>query len=108
MAEVDASISPMMSTAQLYVSGLSYKINPSRMILNKVTDVEFQDMDGTVQELEDDKLYRLIADLYSGQMLGAVTEQSYGILSIVPKDAEGNEIPVEQLEEHIIYVNGTP
>lgn len=106
MAEVDASISPIMSTAQLYVSGLSYKINPSRMILNKVTDVEFQDMDGTVQELEDDRLYRLIADLYSGQMLGAVTEQSYGILSIVPKDAEGNEIPVEQLEEHIIYVNG--
>lgn len=106
MAEVDASISPLMSTAQLYVSGLSYKINPSRMILNKVTDVEFQDMDGSSEELEDDKLYRLVADLYSGQMLGAVTEQSYGILSIVPKDAQGNEIPVEQLEEHIIYVGG--
>ncbi len=106
MAEVDASISPMMTTAQLYVSGLTYTINPSRMILNKVTDVKFQDMDGNVQELEDDKLYRLIADLYSGQMLGAVTEQSYGILSIVPKDAQGNEIPIEQLEEHIIYVDG--
>lgn len=106
MAEVDASISPIMSTAQLYVSGLCYTINPSRMILNKVTDVEFQDMDGMVQELEDDKLYRLVADLYSGQMLGAVTEQSYGILSIVPKDAQGNEIPIDQLEEHIIYADG--
>lgn len=106
IAEVDASISPIMTTAQLYVSGLAYTANPNRMILNKVTDVNLQDMEGNVEELEDDKLYRLVADLYSGQMMGAVTEQSYGILSIVPKDAQGNEIPMENLEDHIISVDG--
>lgn len=106
MAEVDASISPLMPTAQLYVSGLSYTINPNRMILNKVTEVELQDASGRVEDLEDDKLYRLVADLYSGQMLGAVTEQSYGILSIVPKDAQGVEIPIEKLEDYIISIDG--
>ena len=65
-----------------------------------------QDREGNLEELEDDKLYRLVADLYSGQMMGAVSEQSYGILSLVPKDAEGNEIPIENLEDHIIYVDG--
>lgn len=106
MAEVDASISPMMSTAQLYTSGITYTVNPSRLILNKVTDVDLQDMSGKVQDLEDDKLYRLVADLYSGQMLGAVSDQSFGILSVVPKDAQGNEISMENLEDHIIHVDG--
>lgn len=106
MAEVDASISPLMPTAQLYSSGLSYTLNPNRIILNKVTEVGLRDIAGNVQELEDGKLYRLVADLYSGQMLGAVTEQSYGILSIAPKDAQGNEIPMEELEDHIIYIDG--
>ena len=106
IAEVDASISPIMTTAQLYVGGLAYTANTKRMILNKVTDVNLQDREGNLEELEDDKLYRLVADLYSGQMMGAVSEQSYGILSLVPKGAEGNEIPIENLEDHIIYVDG--
>lgn len=106
MAEVDASISPIMSTAQLYSSGLTYTINPSRMMMNRVTETELQDMSGKVQELEDDKLYRMVADLYSGQMLGAVTDQSHGILSIVPKDAQGNEIPMDKMEEYIVYIDG--
>ena len=100
VAEVDASISPIMTTAQLFVSGLNYTLNPNRLILNKVTDISLAD--GT--ELEDEKLYRVVADLYSGQMLGAVTDQSFGILSIVPKDVQGN--PVEDLEDYIVYDQG--
>ncbi|MEY8391045.1 5'-nucleotidase C-terminal domain-containing protein [Lachnospiraceae bacterium 45-W7] len=106
MAEVDASISPMMTTAQLYTSGLTYTINPSRMFLNRVTNISLQDMEGNTSELENDRLYRVIADLYTGQMLGAVEKQSYGILSVVPRDAKGREISAEELEEHIIYTDG--
>ncbi|NBH12931.1 bifunctional metallophosphatase/5'-nucleotidase [Lachnospiraceae bacterium] len=106
MAEVDASISPMMTTAQLYTSGLTYTINPSRMFLNRVTNISLQDMEGNTAELENDRLYRVIADLYTGQMLGAVEKQSYGILSVVPRDAKGREISAEELEEHIIYTDG--
>ena len=52
--------------------------------------------DGQRVELQDDKLYRIVADLYSGQMLSAVTDMSYGILSIVPKYADGT--PIEDFE----------
>lgn len=100
-AEVDASISPMMDTAQLFISGLSYTYNPHRLILNKVTDITLMDLKGNVEELEDDKLYRVVADLYSGQMLSAVSDKSFGILSITPKDANGNVI--EDLEQHIVH-----
>lgn len=106
IAEVDASISPIMTTAQLYTSGVSYTLNPNRLILNKVTDVSLQDMDGEREELQDEMLYRVVADLYSGQMLGAVSAKSYGILSITPKDAQGNEIPMDRLEDYIVHRNG--
>lgn len=106
VAEVDASVSPMMTTAQLYTSGITYTLNPNRLILNKVTDVDLQDMTGKTEDLQDDKLYRVVADLYSGQMLGAVSDQSFGILSVTPKDAQGNEIPIEQLEDYIVHRNG--
>lgn len=103
-AEIDASISDLMTTARLYVSGLNFTFNPNRMILNKVTDVCLTDgAEGRV-ELEDDKLYRVVADLYSGQMLSAVTDMSYGLLSIVPKYADGT--PIEDFEDVIIMENG--
>lgn len=55
-------------------------------------------------ELQDDQLYRVVADLYSGQMLSAVTEMSYGILSIVPKYADGT--PITDFEDVILTKNG--
>lgn len=104
LAEVDASISPIMSEARLYMSGLHYTANPNRLILNRVTDVYLSNGSGERIEIEDNQLYRVAADLYSGQMLGVVTEKSYGILSIVPKDEDGNSIV--NLEDHIIYYDG--
>lgn len=100
VAEIDASISDYMTTARLYMSGLNFSYNPNRMILNKVTDAYLVDHDGNRVELQDDKLYRVVADLYSGQMLSAVTDMSYGLLSLVPKDAAGN--PIEDFEDAII------
>ncbi|MEG1947364.1 MAG: bifunctional UDP-sugar hydrolase/5'-nucleotidase [Lachnospiraceae bacterium] len=106
MAEVDASISPILVVAQLYTSGISYKLNPNRLILNRVTDTELQDMEGKEEKIQEDKLYRVVADLYTGHMLGTVKGQSFGILSIVPKDINGKEIPKEELEDYIVYKNG--
>lgn len=109
-AEIDASVSSLMSAAQLYPSGMKWVYNPNRLILNRVTevgltgdtlehtDVYYQDK---MEEIEDDKLYRVIAGLYSAQMLGAVEDKSYGILSVTPKDKEGNVIT--DFEEHIIH-----
>ncbi len=103
-AEIDASMSDMMTTARLYLSGINFSFNPHRLILNKVTDCYMTDRAGRRVEIQDDKLYRVVCDLYSGQMLGAVTDVSYGILSIQPKFADGT--PIENIEDAIITSNG--
>ena len=102
-AEVDASVSDFMTTARLYCSGLNFTYNPNRMILNKVTDC-YLTKEGQRIEIQDDQLYHVVTDLYTGQMLGSVNKMSYGLLSLEPKDKDGN--PIENLENHIIKENG--
>ncbi|MDO5799894.1 MAG: bifunctional UDP-sugar hydrolase/5'-nucleotidase [Eubacteriales bacterium] len=99
-AEVDASVSDFMTTARLYCSGLNFTYNPHRMILNKVTDCYLTRTDGERTEIQDDKLYHVVTDLYTGQMLGSVMKMSYGLLSLEPKDKDGN--PIENLEDQAI------
>lgn len=99
-AEIDASISNFMTSARLYTDGLYWNYNPNRMILGKVTDVYLCDANEERVEIEDDKLYRVVTDFYTSQMLGGVTDLSYGLLSIVPKFADGT--PVERYEDAVI------
>ena len=110
IAEVDASISPLMPTAQLFSSGMKWEYNPNRLILNRVTDTGLvQDYTGNEDEvsydqtekIEDSKLYRVVSGLYSAQMLGTVNDKSKGILSITPKNKEGDAI--EDFEQYIIH-----
>ena len=100
VAEVDASISDFMTIARLYCSGMNFTYNPHRMILNKVTDCYLTGKDGEREEIQDDKLYHVVTDLYTGRMLGSVLDKSYGLISIVPKDKNGD--PIENLEDYAI------
>lgn len=102
-AEVDASIQPVMNVAQLYMSGLQYSFNPHRIIFNKITDIALL-KNGEKQALIDDQLYRVVANLYTAQMLGIVDDQSMGLLSIKPKDSHGELIT--NFENQIIYDDG--
>lgn len=104
VAEIDSSISDLMTSARLYTDGLYWHYNPNRMILNKTTDVYLINSDGERVELKDDKLYRVVTDFYSSQMLGGVKDMSYGLLSIVPKYADGT--PIENYEDAVIMTEG--
>lgn len=104
VAEIDSSVSDLMTSARLYTDGLYWHYNPNRMILNKTTEVFIVDSKGNRIELEDDKLYRVVTDFYSSQMLGGVTDMSYGLLSLVPKFADGT--PIERYEDAAIKVDG--
>lgn len=104
VAEIDASVSDLMTSARLYTNGLWWHYNPNRLILNKVTETFLMDSAGNRIELEDDKLYRVVTDFYSSQMLGGVTDMSYGLLSLVPKFADGT--PIERYEDAVIKVDG--
>jgi len=100
-AEIDASVSTLMLEARLYMSGLSYTFNPNRLLLNRVIKVRLMSLDGTMSELSDKELYRVIGGLYSCQMLGAVEAQSFGLLKVTPKDRNGD--PITDFEKHIVY-----
>lgn len=103
IAEVDASVSDLMESARLYMSGLGFSFNPHRMMLNKVNDIWINEslMSGTKSKVDDKKLYRVITDMYSGMMLQAVTDVSKGLLSVEPKFADGT--PITDFEDAIIY-----
>ena len=70
------------------------------MILDKVTDAAQLLPEGGEAAIQDDRLYRVVADLYSGQMLGAVEAQSMGLLTVTPRDENGE--PVTDLESRIV------
>ncbi len=100
--EVDASVQPLMSSAQLFCSGVEYSFNTNRMIFNKVDYAMLRRADGTTEEIKDDQLYRIVTGMYAGQMLGAVESTSMGLLSITPRDAEGNPIAPDELVHFVI------
>ena len=102
--EVDASVTPLMSAAQLYGSGMKWSFNTHRMIFDKVTDCAQILPDGTEVPIQDDRLYRVVTGLYSGQMLGTVNGKSFGLLTITPRDEKGQ--PIENLEDYIIHGPG--
>ena len=127
-AEVDASVTPLMPAAQLYIAGMEYSFNTHRMFFNRVTDIRlvqenrrtepapilgdssqhessgYQYMvtqtDRTYSELEDGQLYRVVTGMYSAQMLGTVKSKSLGLLSLEPKLADGT--PVTDFEACIL------
>ena len=100
--EVDASVQPLMRSAQLFFSGVEYSFNTNRMIFNKVDYSMLRRNDGTLEAIVDDQLYCVVTGMYVGQMLGSVEETSFGLLKITPRDAQGNPIASEDLVNYVI------
>lgn len=101
--EVDASVQPIMKAAQLFFSGVKYSFNTNRMIFNKVDSAQLLRADGTLEEIDDNKLYSVVTGMYAGQMLGSVKEKSFGLLSIIPKDKDGNPLEADELVNYVVY-----
>lgn len=101
--EVDASVQPLMKSAQLYFSGIEYSFNQYRMIFNKVDYAMLRRNDGALEEIDNDKLYCVVTGMYAGQMLGSVEETSMGLLSITPRDKDGNPIAADELVNYVVH-----
>lgn len=99
-AEVDASVTPLMPAAQLYMAGMDYSFNTHRMFFNRVTEIFSVDSSNALGDIEDDQLYRVVTGMYSAQMLGTVKSKSLGLLSLEPKVADGS--PVTDFEACIL------
>ena len=106
--EVDASVQPIMKSAQLFFSGVEYSFNTNRMIFNKIDSAYLVRNDGTKEEIVDDKMYSVVAGMYVGQMLGSVKEKSFGLLSITPKDVHGNPLEADELKNFVVFDKDAP
>ncbi len=103
-AEVDASVTPIMPAAQLYMAGVDYSFNIHRMFFDRVTGIRLHReiesevapghmlVESRFDDLEDSQLYRVVTGMYSAQMLGPVKDKSMGRLSLEPKMADGSPV----------------
>ena len=100
--EVDASVYPLMHSAQLFYSGVEYSFNTNRMIFNKIDYAMLRNADGTLAPIEKDKMYSVVCGMYMAQMLGNVESTSMGLVSIVPRDENGNALTVPDLVDYVV------
>lgn len=92
LTELDASLGELVSSVKMSYSGLSYSFNTKRIILDRVSRVELIDDSGQIQKIEEDKLYKVAANMYALNMLGMLNGLTKGILSITPKDQNGEPL----------------
>lgn len=100
--EVDATVYPLMHSAQLFYSGVEYSFNTNRMLFNKIDYAMLRRNDRTLEAIEDEKMYRVVCGMYMGQMLGSVEETSFGLISITPRDENGNPLNTDQLVNYVV------
>jgi len=102
--EVEASVAPFKKIgAHLQVSGVKFTFNPHRILFDKVTQVSVENEKGSYEPLDYNKLYRVCSNLYAGGMINFISKVTYGLLSIEPKDKNGNGL--SDLKQTIIYMD---
>lgn len=100
--EVLTSVYPLKGSDYfLQISGIKFTYNPRRMLFDRVTDIWIgSEEEGYVPldySASNKKLYRLVANIYNSTFLKVIGNFTFGILTIVPKDKNGN--PVKELKD---------
>lgn len=101
--EVDASLSGDDKDAILHMSGLTYGFNDHRVYLNKAVDIRLE-KNGTKEKIVNNKMYRVVTGLETCRLFEDMDIKSHGLLQVVPKDKNGNEIT--DFKKHIIRKSG--
>lgn len=100
IAEIDCSLSKFVTYVRLYTSGVKYEYNPRRLLMDKVTAVYMLGKNGVEQPVEPEKLYCVVTDMYTAQMIGSIINLTHGLVSILPKNRYGE--PIEDFKKEIL------
>jgi len=95
--EVLTSVAPLKGSDYIvHVSGLKFRYNPNRVVFDRVMEIQIGDDERGYKTLDTDPsnttLYKIGANVYTASFLRLIGGYTYGILTIVPKDAKGNAI----------------
>ncbi len=85
LCELSQSVAPYLEDTRLFLSGVEYTYNSARPPFFKVTDVYLHG-----KPVEKDSLYMIVTGEYTANLIGLMKEESFGLLSAVPKDSVGN------------------
>ena len=92
LPEYYASLSDSFPVGIPYTGGLSFTYNPHRIIYNRATDISLQQMDGTLSPIAGEKLYYVIGNDLAFSMFHYLSERTFHLINICPKDAFGRPI----------------
>ena len=92
LVELDASLGPLVNSIKMSYAGLSYTFNEERIVLDRVTEIHLVRRDGSKEEIDDGKLYKVCCNMYAANMLGMLNGLTKGILKIVPKFEDGTVV----------------
>ncbi len=86
----------------LYTSGLKIYTNPAKMMLRKVQKVEIDGKEIDISK-KNKKLYSIAANTYLLSFFGEIKKMSHGLVSVIPKDKDGN--PITEMRNQLIDIN---
>lgn len=92
LPELYTSLSDSFIAGKPYIGGLSFSYNPKRLLYNRATDILQLSKDGSYSTLSDDSLYYVIGDDSVFLMFHYLSERTFHLLNVQPKDASGRVI----------------
>ena len=103
IAEMEAFIGPFYGAVRMSYSGLRVTYDANRVPLDRVTELSLVRADGTTEPVQMDRLYHVVANMYAVNMIGSIAKMSYGLISLNPKDAQGQTIVSDAYYDHAIH-----
>ena len=89
LPEFHASLSESFALGTPYIGGLSFSYNPKRLLYNRATDIMLLTEEGSYAALSDDALYYVVGTESVFHMFDYLSERTFHMLKILPKDANG-------------------
>jgi len=92
LPEFYSSLSESFVTGTPYIGGLSFSYNPKRLLYNRATDVALLTKEGEYSPISDDTLYYVVGTESVFGMFHYLSERTFHLLNILPKDADGSSV----------------
>jgi 5'-nucleotidase len=79
-----------------FYSGIKVSYDPDKGLLKKISRIQIVHADGSANDVDFSKknntLYSVVANSYILEFVGIIKKMSFGIVNVVPKDINGNQI----------------
>jgi 5'-nucleotidase len=79
-----------------YYSGLRVDYDPEKGLFKKIKKIEIVHSDGSMVNVDFSKknksLFSITADSYMLEFIGIIKKMSFGLINVVPKDFDGNQV----------------